>query len=126
MPLRFGFSTMSKLAFDENPTRCEWPLDHQLKRLDSALRRLDELLEHVCVSERLLSRKEVARWAGCSCRTVDQWLREGAPHIRLGGAGGAPRMRASEIHSWLGSRRTIYSATTEASDEQLTEPSNNA
>lgn len=60
---------------------------------------LVELLERP--REPLLDRRGAAAWAGCSTRTVDAWLAEGAPHVRLGGPGGAPRFLASELLAWL-------------------------
>ena len=54
--------------------------------------------------EALLSRIEAARWAGCAVRTIDSWLAAGAPHVRLGGPGGSPRMLASELIVWLRER----------------------
>lgn len=55
-------------------------------------------------AEPLMTRRQVAEWAGCSVRVVDGWIAAGCPHVRLGGPGGSPRMRASELMAWLAGR----------------------
>jgi hypothetical protein len=54
--------------------------------------------------EPMLDRAGLARWAGCSVATVDSWIRDGLPVVRLGGPGGSPRCRASDTHAWLRAR----------------------
>jgi hypothetical protein len=53
--------------------------------------------------ERLMLRADVAEHFGCSVRTIDSWLRDGAPCTRLG-LHGSPRFKASELEAWLRAR----------------------
>ncbi len=54
--------------------------------------------------ERPMSRRQTAEWLGCSVRTVDNMLADGAPHFRPGGPGGSPRLLASELLAWMRGR----------------------
>ena len=75
-----------------------------LDRIATELAELRRAVQGGPAAERLLSRAQIAEWAGCSTRVVDMWTAEGAPHVRLGGPGGSPRFRVSELHEWLRAR----------------------
>jgi hypothetical protein len=79
-------------------------LADELGAIRTELGELRTSLERGPGAERLMTRAETATWAACSVRVVDGWLAAGAPCIRLGGPGGSPRMRASELLMWLRER----------------------
>jgi hypothetical protein len=71
---------------------------------NAARKALDEHEPAAPMPERPMDRAAAAAWFSCSLRTVDGWLSQGCPAIRLGGKGGSPRMLASELTTWLRQR----------------------
>ena len=57
---------------------------------------LRELVEHGPTSRRRLSRAQAAKHYLCSTRTIDSWMANGCPCLRLGGPGGSPRLDVDE------------------------------
>lgn len=76
----------------------------EIEPLREQLAAVLRVLEHGSVPTRRLTRKETAEHFSVSERSVDKWLSDGAPHIRIGGPGGSPRMCPIEITEWLRDR----------------------
>ena len=74
------------------------------ERLDAIERAVADVARHGGGAAPLMTRHYTAQWASCSLRTVDGWLADGCPHVRLGGPGGSPRFIASEVVGWLRAR----------------------
>jgi len=76
-------------------------------RLDAMCMELAELHSLVQLGtphERMLNRRQLAEALSVSVRSVDALARDGAPLIRIGGPGGAPRFLMSEVTAWLRKR----------------------
>lgn len=72
----------------------------RIARIETAQRDMTAMLADGIPPRRRLTRAETAEHYCVSVRTVDTWLAAGAPHMRLGGPGGSPRMDVAELDVW--------------------------
>ncbi len=79
----------------------------QLEPIRSRLAAVLEVLERGTVPQRRLTRQETAEHYSVSVRSVDSWLRQGCPALRLGGPGGSPRLSPVELDAWHHQRSQI-------------------
>ena len=59
------------------------------------------------MSEKYITKKEIAELFSVSSRTVERWCRLGLPHLVIGAAGISRRFKPSDVEKWLEARREV-------------------
>lgn len=61
--------------------------------------------------EGYLTKSELGKFFSISARTIDRWLANGCPKIRIGGngIGKSARFRLADVEAWLEARERVES-----------------